>query len=52
MEKISSFLAFLLPKRIAYWCAIRVFAHAYRIHSDAEMGTLSYKEVLDAWEEQ
>ena len=50
-DKIYLKLAWLLPKRLAYWCAIRVGAHATTgEHGDTIIPELTFMEVLKRWE--
>lgn len=49
---IVSWIAWHLPKSVAYWAFIRVNVHAYRHNENAEMGTLTGQQILDAWRDQ
>lgn len=49
-EKFSRAVAFMLPKSIAYWCAIRVGAHATQgQYSDQEVPALTFMDALKRW---
>lgn len=44
-------IAWCLPRRIAYWCAIRVMAHASTgKHGDVVVPDLKAIECLERWE--
>lgn len=50
-EKIICKIAFLMPKSIAYWCAIRVGAHATQGKwSNQEVPALNFMDALKRWE--
>lgn len=48
-EKIVMKLAWLVPRRIAFWCFIRVYAHATSEDRGVSAG-IEFKKVADAWE--
>lgn len=41
-----------LPRRLVYWCAIRLMAHAAHQHPQTEVDTLSPAQCLKAWSDQ
>jgi len=43
-------MAYRLPKRLVYWCAVRVVAAAQMSYASREMGTLTGTECLREWE--
>ena len=51
IDKICIWVAWLLPKRLVYWCAMRVYAHAstgeYRAHV---VPALTAFEASERWE--
>ncbi len=50
VEAITIKLAWLVPRRLAYWCAIRVIAHATQgKYSNQEVPALSAMEALKRW---
>ena len=51
LEKIVIAIAWALPKRLAYWCAIRVIAHATQgEYSTQIVPELSAMDALKRWE--
>ena len=49
-EAITIKLAWLVPRRLAYWCAIRVIAHATQgEYSNQEVPALSAMDALKRW---
>lgn len=49
-EKIAIKIAYLLPRRIAYWCAIRVGVHATTgEHSTQVVPELRFMDALQRW---
>ena len=52
VEKVIIKLAWLVPRRLAYWCAIRVGAHATGGEwSIQEMPTLLFSDALKRWDQ-
>jgi hypothetical protein len=52
-EQMIIGLAWILPKRLVYWCAIRVMAHATTgKHSNQVVPDLLVMDALKRWEEQ
>lgn len=50
-EDLTILVAFLLPRQLAYWCAIRVAAYATQgQHGDQEVPTLTAMDALKRWE--
>jgi len=50
-EKIWITIAWAVPKRLAYWCAIRVGAHATQgPYSDQIVPDLKFMDALKRWE--
>lgn len=51
-EKFCIFLAWLFQRRLAYWCAIRVFAHGTAgQYEHQDVSTLTVLEALRRWEQ-
>jgi hypothetical protein len=51
MEKIVIALAWRMPRRLVYWCAIRVGAHATQgPYSKQEVPALTFMDALKRWE--
>ena len=49
-ERIAIRLAWLLPKRLVYWCAIRVGAHATTgEHGSTVVPELTFMDALKRW---
>jgi len=48
-EQLLSHLAYLLPRDLVYWCAIRVAAEATVRHSSRTPSAISIEEALRAW---
>jgi len=49
-ERLATWIAYRLPKRIAYWCAVRVMAHATAgEHSDQVVPELLAMDALRRW---
>ena len=52
-ERFCRWLAFRLPMQIAYWCAIRVIAHATTgKFSTTVVPELTAMDALGRWEQQ
>jgi hypothetical protein len=49
IENICCWLAYRLPRRLAYWAAVRVMAHASVVNPTTEVGALSPADCLKAW---
>ena len=50
-EKIVIWLAWHLPRRLAYWCAVRVGAHATTGEYGAEeTPSLLFTDALERWD--
>ncbi len=50
LEAITIKLAWLMPRRLTYWCAIRVLAHATQgKYSNQEVPALSAMDALKRW---
>lgn len=50
-EKVVMRIAWALPKKLVYWCAIRVMAHATTgKHQDQVVPDLLALEALDRWD--
>lgn len=50
IEKITVTIAWWLPRRLVYWCAIRVGAHATRgPYSHEEVPSLKFIDALKRW---
>lgn len=50
-EKLVIKIAWMLPKRLAYWCALRVIAHATSgQYSNQVVPELKALEALQRWE--
>lgn len=51
LENLKMWVAFHTPKWLAYWCAIRVGAHATQgQYSDTEVPGLTFMDALKRWE--
>ena len=51
IEKLCIFFAWHLPKRLVYWCAIRVNAHATtNQYSNQPVNDLTIIESLKRWD--
>ena len=51
LEKLCISLAWRLPKRLVYWCAIRVNAHATTgQYSNQIMGDLTIEDSMKRWD--
>lgn len=51
-DDLALWIAFHLPRRLVYWCAVRVIGHASYIHRQQEMDTLTPAQCLKAWREK
>lgn len=52
-ERIAIAIAWALPKRIAYWCAMRVGANATQgQYSSQEVPALSFMDAVRRWDMQ
>lgn len=52
-EKLTMWLAWRLPRRLAYWCAIRVLAHGTTgKFSGQVVPELTATEALKRWEDR
>lgn len=50
MEKLTMKLAWMMPRRLVYWCAIRLFAHATQgRYSDQVVPDLTAADALKRW---
>lgn len=50
MDKFWRWIAWRLPKGLAYWVYIRVFAYATTVHSTKAPDELTYSDTMKAWE--
>lgn len=51
-DRIILWLAWHLPKRLVYWCAVRVMAHATtKTWSSQEVPSLYAMDALKRWED-
>lgn len=48
-ERGAMWLAYRLPRRVVYWAACRLLAHASYTHSQREVDALSPADCLKAW---
>ena len=49
LDRFYCWLAFSAPRRLAYWCAVRVGAHASMVLSHRPMPEITLLEAGDAW---
>lgn len=50
VERLTIFVAWRLPRRLVYWCAIRVGAHATQgPYSDQEVPALTAMDAIKRW---
>ena len=50
-DKVSKWVAYVLPKRIVYWAAFRVIANATRgKHSQQEVPSLLAMDAIARWD--
>lgn len=53
VEKLSRFIAWLLPRRVVYWSYIRLHAHATcTTYSHRTPHDVSWVEALESWNTQ
>jgi len=51
MENLVIKVAWMLPRRLVYWCAIRLGAHATQgQYSNQEVPALAFMDALKRWE--
>jgi hypothetical protein len=50
-ENLAIFIAAWLPRRIVYWCAVRVVMHATQHKSELAHGLITPAQCLKAWKE-
>ena len=43
-------LAWLVPRRLAYWCAVRVIDHASGVLLSVEVDAMRPSQILQAWD--
>lgn len=48
-NRLLQSLAHLLPRKLVYFCAIRVWANASFEHTNQHVGSLTAEQMLDAW---
>lgn len=48
-DKLYIKIAWFLPKRLVYWCAIRLMSHATAIQPDKSVADLTVFEALEKW---
>lgn len=52
MERLYKWIAWRLPKKLVYWCAIRLLSHATQGKwSSQEVPTLLAMDALNRWED-
>jgi hypothetical protein len=49
-EKFAIAVAWALPRYVAYWTAVRVAAHASRVHGDLTPTEISVIDAMKAWD--
>lgn len=49
LDALARLLAWWMPKRVAYWCAVRVGAEATRIAPSQVVGELTVLDALRVW---
>lgn len=50
-ERLRRWIAWRMPRSIAYWCAVRVGAHATQgPYSNQEVPALLFMDALKRWE--
>jgi len=49
LEHIACWVAFHLPRGVAYWAAVRVMTHASIKNPSTEMDALTPADCLKAW---
>ena len=52
MENIYRWLAWKLPKNLAKWAYIRVFAYSTSVHPTKTPDEITYSQTAKAWERQ
>jgi len=50
-DRVAMWIAWALPRRIAYWAAIRVMAHGTRVHDHSTPDEISIMDTLKAWDQ-
>jgi hypothetical protein len=48
-DAIATKLAWLLPRRVAYWAAVRVISHAAAASPTTEMNAITPADALKLW---
>ena len=49
--KINMWLAWHMPKRLVYWCAIRMFTRAHiTTYRNLEIGDMDFVKAMTDWE--
>jgi hypothetical protein len=51
-EKIWMWLAWRLPRRLVYWCAIRLGSYGTRIYREQEVPALLFMDALQRWDKK
>jgi hypothetical protein len=52
MEKLYTWLAFKVPRKLVYWCAIRLMVHATTgKHQNQVVPELLAMDALERWEQ-
>lgn len=52
MERLYKWIAWMLPRRLVYWCAIRLLAHATQGKwGSQEVPQLRAMDALQRWED-
>lgn len=50
IDKFWMWLAWILPKRLVYWCSVRLFTHAtVGKYSEQVVGDLKVIDALERW---
>lgn len=49
IDKLFWWLAWKMPKRIAYLCTVRVGAHATQVHSQRTPSEINLIDILSSW---
>ena len=49
IQNATIWIAFHLPRGLAYWCAVRVMAEAAAAHPNKEVPALTAADCLKAW---
>lgn len=50
MDRLWMWLAWRMPHRLAYWCAVRVGAHASMIGGNEEVSSFTVLKALERWD--